>query len=180
MSNVSPYKKCPVYETENFILRLVSENDAEDLLECYSDLSAVKLMNSDRCNSDFYYTTINKMKKCIGFWLEEYSKKKYVRFAVVDKQLNKAIGSIEIFGGDYGVLRVDLQSYYEKECYIFELLELSNKYFYEVFETDNIIIKAIPKAKQRISALIDSGFSPDTKFRPNLDYYIKSINKVNQ
>lgn len=68
------------------------------LLECYSDLSAVKIMNSGRCASDFHYTTTDEMKNCIRFWLGEYAKKAYVRFSIIDKQIQKAVGSIEMFG----------------------------------------------------------------------------------
>ena len=34
------YKTCPIYETENLILRLVQQEDAKDLLDCYSDKDA--------------------------------------------------------------------------------------------------------------------------------------------
>ena len=32
-----PYKKCPVFETESFILRLVEKNDAKDLLDLFDN-----------------------------------------------------------------------------------------------------------------------------------------------
>ena len=50
MSN--PYKDCPMYETQNFIFRLVSEEDAEDLLACYSDPKAQGLFNIDNFPTD--------------------------------------------------------------------------------------------------------------------------------
>ena len=35
---VNPYEKCPVYENENYLLRLVETSDALDLLLVYSCL----------------------------------------------------------------------------------------------------------------------------------------------
>lgn len=176
MLKVNPYEKCPIYETESFILRLVEESDVDGLLECYSDLSAVKFMNSDRCTSDFHYTTIDEMKNCIQFWLKEYKNKGYVRFSVIDKQTQKAVGSIEIFGGSkFGVLRIDLKSNYEKQSYITEILKISNIYFYDAFSVNHVISKAIPEATKRISALIENGFLKleDNTILPYGDYYIR-------
>lgn len=166
MSNTNPYEKCPVYESESFILRLVEENDAKSLLKCYSDLSAVKFMNSDNCKFGFHFTTIDEVKNCILFWLNEYVEKRFVRFSVVDKQIQKAIGTIEMFGRKdadgkitgYGVLRIDLCSNYEKHSFIIELLKISNENFYDVFGVEQIITKAIPTATERISALTESGY----------------------
>ena len=54
----SLYEKCPVYETKQFIFRMVEENDAEDLLSCYSDKTSAKFFNSDNCTSDFIYKSL--------------------------------------------------------------------------------------------------------------------------
>ncbi len=183
MSNINPYEKCPIYESESFTLRLVEEKDAEDLLKCYSDILAVKLMNSDNCTSDFYYRTIKEMKDCILFWIKEYENKVYVRFSIVDKQIQKIIGTMEIFGrkakeeksSKLGVLRIDLCSNYEIQSYITELLKISNEHFYDVFDVKHIITKAIPTAKERISSLIENGFSEleNNTIIPYDNYFIR-------
>lgn len=65
---VSPYEKCPIYENENYLLRLVEASDAPDLLLVYSDEKAVPYFNSDNCNGDdFHYTTLERMQSAIGF-----------------------------------------------------------------------------------------------------------------
>ena len=56
----SIYKQYPQYETKSFKLRLISKEDAESLLECYSDKAAVAKMNDDFCLGSFYYTTIKQ------------------------------------------------------------------------------------------------------------------------
>ena len=53
----NPYEKCPVYENENYLLRMVRKEDKEDLLKVYSDEKAVPFFNSDNCGGDdFHYT----------------------------------------------------------------------------------------------------------------------------
>lgn len=47
MPNV--YEKCPVYENEEYLLRLIECDDWKDLLKVYSDTKAVPLFNSDNC-----------------------------------------------------------------------------------------------------------------------------------
>ncbi len=61
MSN--PYEKCPSFENEQYLLRLVEASDAPDLLSVYSDEKAVPLFNSDNCHGDdFHYTTLQRMQ----------------------------------------------------------------------------------------------------------------------
>lgn len=58
------YKKCPIMENENFLLRLVKSEDVEDLWNVYSDKRAVPFFNSDNCDGDdFYYETLARMEK---------------------------------------------------------------------------------------------------------------------
>lgn len=52
MMNV--YEKCPVFESEKYLLRMVEQGDAADLLSVYSDEKAVPIFNSDNCNGDYY------------------------------------------------------------------------------------------------------------------------------
>ncbi|WIV12458.1 GNAT family N-acetyltransferase [Proteiniborus sp. MB09-C3] len=163
----NPYQKCPVYETKQFIFRMVDEKDAEDLLECYSDPMSIRLFNSDNCTSKFNYKSLDEMKNCIKFWLDHYSKQYYIRFSIVDKLNCKAIGTIEFFAkqvttsefSKIGVLRLDLASKYEKEGFIMEIIDTISDDFYDDFEVEHIITKAIPEAKQRIAALKNQGFT---------------------
>ena len=162
----NPYERCPIYESKRFILRLVAENDTEDLLECYSDPISGEFFNSDNCTSDFIYKSLGEMSSCIKFWICEYKNQGYVRFSIVDKARSKAIGTIEIFAkkeafqdiGKVGVLRIDLASRYEKVQVISELLNTIEDNFYYDFEVKNIITKAVPEAKQRVAALKNSGY----------------------
>jgi [ribosomal protein S5]-alanine N-acetyltransferase len=176
----NPYQKCPVYETKGFIFRMVKEKDAEDLLQCYSDSQSNKLFNSDNCTSDFIYKSLEEMKNCIEFWLDQYSKKYFVRFSIIDKQNHKAIGTIEFFAkpvnfGEFskvGVLRLDLASKYEKEEFITEILDAIFNNFYEDFEVEHIITKAVPEAEQRIAALKHRGFIElENRTMVPYDYY---------
>ena len=163
---VNPYEECPTYETKQFIFRLVEETDSEDLLQCYSDPESARLFNSDNCTSDFIFKSFDEVKNCIKLWLQHYREKYYVRFSIMDKLNERAIGTIEFFAKPVafdeitkvGLLRLDLVSKYEKEESIIEMLETILHNFYDVFEVEHIITKAIPEAEERIAALKNKGF----------------------
>jgi hypothetical protein len=162
----SPYEQCPIFETDHFILRLIQLEDTEDLLKCYSDPKAQELFNADKCTSDFRYKTTDEMRDCIAAWIRAFEKEEFVRFAVVDKALGKAVGTIEMFGmvGVYksplGVLRLDICSEYERAEFLDELLTLCVREFFPLFGVDEMLHKAIPAAAERIQALMKLGFRP--------------------
>ena len=91
------YEQIPVMESEKFLLREIEDGDADDLLKVYSDKDAVPLFNSDNCVNGFYYTSIEEMQDTIAFWKREYKNRYYVRWAIIDKNANCAIGTIELF-----------------------------------------------------------------------------------
>lgn len=161
------YEQCPVIENERFKLRFVSADDCNDLLKVYSDKAAVKLFNSDNCNGDdFYYTTPERMKQAIDFWLFSYEHGYFVRFSIVDKKTSAVVGTIEIFkriADDYftdcGLLRLDLASAYEKRDIVDELLALVIEPIFGWFDCGMIAAKAIPEAAERICALERHGFA---------------------
>jgi len=180
----NPYEKCPVFETESFILRLVEKNDAKDLLKCYSDENAQPLFNADNCTSNFIYKTIEEMNQCIDFWIYAYKDKGFIRFSIIDKMTKRIIGIIEMFGSNcefgkitsWGILRIDIQSNYETEKYLSELIKLSVNNFYILFGIKNILSKAIPKAQNRIKILLDNGFIDyiDETEKPRKYYYYRN------
>lgn len=179
----NPYEKCPIYETNSFILRLVQESDAEDLLECYSDCISTKFFNSDNCTSNFIYHSLDEMNNCIQFWIQSYENQCFIRFSIIDKKINKAIGTIEFFAkedtfenfGKVGVLRIDFVSKYELDTLITEILNVTKDNFYKVFKVNHIITKAIPEAEQRVMALRGSGYKElkNNPIMPFNSYYIR-------
>lgn len=163
---IDVYEQIPVMESDSFLLRGISEEtDAEDLLKVYSDKAAVPLFNSDNCVSGFYYVSVKEMKDTIAFWKKEYQNRYYVRWAVICKNSNRAIGTIELFNrraNDYfdncGLLRLDLRSDYEKQDDIEDILAIIIPKTKEMFACERIATKAIPIAKERIKALEHMGF----------------------
>lgn len=160
------YEKCPGYEDERYQLKLVDNEDYMDLLKVYSDKKAVLLFNSDNCHGDdFYYTTEERMKDAINYWRFEYCRQGFVRWSIIDKHKNSAIGTIELFhrdSEDYftncGLLRLDLRSDYEKVQEIERILSLINPYVFDLFKCDKVATKAISQADERITALKKLGF----------------------
>lgn len=176
-----PYRSCPTLESEHFILRLVSETDAEDLLVCYSDPKAWEIFNTDRCTSDFRYGTLAEMMECIRLWLDAYRDKFYIRFSVLNKATQKPVGTVEMFGsliakGRGGVLRIDVCSAYETKEFISELLRLADDHFFALFNVERIISKAIPTAIERIEALRSAGFAPFA-WEPGRDHYFSKTTR---
>lgn len=172
MKNI--YEHCPTYETESFIFRLVKLEDAEDLLCCYSDKENVKKFNTDFCTSDFYYLTVEEMKNCIRFWLEEYQKQYYVRFSVVCKSNGKVIGTIEIFGGEAGVLRIDLSSEYNTEKSFIEIFKLTIERFVDDFEIGSVKIKT-SNIPEKINCIENLGFVLSNTYRTEFGYHEYNI-----
>ena len=176
----NPYNVCPTYESKHFLLRLVSLEDAEGLLECYQDPKAQVLFNSDNCDTDFCFKTAYEFKNYIAVWIRAYEKEEFVRFSIVDKALGKAVGTIEIFGmvgayhSPFGVLRLDICSKYEQVVFLHELIHIADCFFYE-FGCEKIVTKAIPDAVERINALTQNGYTayPANKEWEREDYYIK-------
>ncbi|KAA9000962.1 GNAT family N-acetyltransferase [Paenibacillus spiritus] len=183
----SPYVQSPVYETAHFRYRLVRPEDAAELLDCYSDPAAVPLFNSDNCHSDFHFRTEEEVSACIRCWLDAYSWQAYVRFSVIDKVLQKAVGTLEIFvrsdapqsedGAEIptAVLRLDLASAYEREDLLEEIAGLAVAGLYEDFPADRMITKIVPADAPRIRAFMKRGFAEVPAGSLPFDHYYVHI-----
>lgn len=155
------YEKCPLLENKNYVLRFVEHGDAPYLLNVYSDKKSVPFFNSDNCHGDdFYYDTLKRMEEAVIYWIQEYERKGFVRWSIIDKKRNEVIGTIEVFhriSSDFfnhcGLLRMDLRNDYETENFIENLLSILIAPVYDLFECKVIATKAIPLAKKRIKAL---------------------------
>lgn len=180
------YETCPTFESKHFKIRRIEETDAKDLMEVYSDLNALPFFNSDNCHgSNFYITNQVDMKNTIRYWLMEYFETQgFVRFSIVDKGIEKCIGTIEMFHrlaedafNHCGVLRLDLRSDYEKENPIKEILSLVTSPFFDWFSCDKIITKAANYAIERTKALKTCGYSLSNdalvgNYRTYYDYWM--------
>ncbi len=180
---IDVYKECPILKNDFTILTQTTMEDVEELLKCYSDKDAVKFFNSDNCHGDdFYYTTVERMKQAIDFWNFSYKNRYFVRWTVSLNDINEKIGTIEMFnrGSEdefncYGVLRIDLQSKYEKQKYIDDILEIANENFFELFNVNYIITKAITDASERILSLKNKDYVPlNKKIMGYDDYFIRT------
>ncbi len=163
---MNPYENCPFYEDENYLVRKLEALDASDLLSVYSDEKAVPLFNSDNCNGDdFHYMSLERMQQAVEFWLWSYTNKYFVRFSIIDKRIQKVIGTIELFhrdSKDYfnrcGLLRLDLKSDYEKEKPISDILSLIVPPAYDLFDCDMVATKIPTFAGERKAAAVQNGF----------------------
>lgn len=192
---MNPYEKCPVYENEAYLLRLVEPSDVPDLFLVYSDEKAVPFFNSDNCNGDnFHYTSLERMQSAIGFWRLAYDQNAFVRWSIIDKGNSQAIGTIELFNrksNDYfhncGLLRLDLRSDYENEESILLILSLIVPPAFELFGCSMIATKIPPYALSRKAAAESFGFqaSPEKLIggddkKEYGDYYVQLISHASQ
>jgi len=184
MTYVKNLTDSTIYESEHFLLRLVAESDAEDLLSCYADPEAQRFFNNDPNPESDYFRGCDKarMLECIGFWRKEFERKSFVRFSIVDKQTQKAVGTIEMYDKlarenrkkytGWSVLRIDIAAAYETTNFISELLTLFDATdFFELFNVNIILTKAIPEAVQRIQALQNAGYEPFDWGETNRQHY---------
>jgi hypothetical protein len=175
------YEECPTFKKKLITLRQTNINDAQELLKCYSDEKAVQFFNSDNCHGDdFHYETIERMKQAVDFWEFSYKNEYFVRWTVVLNDTNEKVGTIEMFHrvaddefNHYGILRIDLQSVYEIQSVLDEILEIADENFYKAFDVEAILTKAIPGATERISSLIKKGYQPlNRRFAIYDDYFV--------
>jgi RimJ/RimL family protein N-acetyltransferase len=185
MSNINPFDKCPVYETNNLIFTKVKEEDAIDLFECYSDPITKKRINNDNCSGEWDTPKIDAVIKGIQAWRQEFDDRSFIRWSINHKQANKIVGTIEIapvpnttrfWDGacQTGILRIDIISSLENEMVLSEILRMVSDNFYADFDIKNIIIKATKDDGERVLALENNSFGKleDNTF-PYSDYYIK-------
>ena len=165
------YEQCPVLQNDQFLLRLVEKEDCSDLLKVYSDSASVPLFNSDNCHGDtFYYQTMERMAQAIDFWIFSYHNRYFVRWSIIDRSVNQAIGTIELFQREgldgmsvTGLLRLDLRSDYEREDVICHLLGLIEESVFEMFGCTSVTTKAAPFATVRRAALHQKGYEESTE-----------------
>lgn len=182
-----PYITCPAFENDRYLLRLVEPADVPDLLGVYSDEKAVPLFNSDNCHGDdFHYTTLERMQRAVDFWMESYREKWFIRWVIVDRKDQKAVGTIELFNrqaqdyfNDCGLLRLDLQSGCENAADIHEILSLIVPPAYDLFQCKMIATKVIPAAVKRREAVERLGFTASAEALVGhdgtcyTDYYVR-------
>lgn len=168
---MNPYLECPTIETNNFIIRLIRASDYKSLFKCYNDKMAVEFMNDDNCDFGFYVDCEEKMQETINYWIDFYKKQYFIRFSIVDKSTENAVGTIEGFNDEIGVLRVDISSKYEKADYLSELFDFAKNYFYSFFGNKYLVTKAISKATERRKALTNCKWEYIDVFKTYNDYY---------
>jgi len=157
------YEKCPLLESERFILRTVYRTDCEDLVKVYGDKNALPFFNSDNCHGDnFYYATRERMEQALDFWEMSYENGWFARLSIVDKPAACVIGTVELCLRDsenLGILRIDVRSDYEREDALYEIASLITPQIPEYFGCDGVITKAPIYAVERIKALEKCGYS---------------------
>lgn len=160
------YSTCPVLESEKFTVRLLRDEDCDDLLKVYSDKNALPFFNSDNCNGDnFFYATKERMAEAISFWKTAYENRWFARLSIIDKSVSGVIGTVELClrvsedaFSNMGVLRVDVRSDYEREDALYDLFSLITPGLENILGCKGVLTKAPIYAVERIHAVQKAGF----------------------
>lgn len=160
------YETCPILESENFIIRLFLDEDCDDLLKVYSDKNALPFFNSDNCDGDnFYYSTKERMSDAIEFWHMAYENGWFVRMSIVDKNIERVIGTVELCVrisedefNNMGILRVDVRSDYEEEEVLYDIFGLVTPKLEEMLGCKGVLTKTLIYAVERMKAIQKVGF----------------------
>lgn len=158
-------------ENSQFLIRVVERQDDMDLWKVYRDKKAVPYFNSDNCHGDtFYYQTLERMQEAIEFWIDNYEHHHFVRFIILDKNTNVAIGTIELFkrsSNDYyhgkAILRLDLRSDFEKTHVIESIINLLLPNIFTICHSNDIVTKIPNFALARKAAFTALGFVTTTE-----------------
>ncbi len=169
---MNTYENCPVFDSDNFIIRLIENDDYDALLKVYSDKNALPFFNSDNCDGDnFYYDTIKKMKEVLAFWQTAFDNGWFTRLSIVDKITSEVIGTVELClhvsedaFNNTCILRVDVRSDYEREDALFEIFSLLTPKVEKLVGGKGVITKAPIYAIERINALKKAGYKKSDNF----------------
>lgn len=161
------------YETRSFLFEEVKLSDAPDLLRCYSDEKAHERMNWEYCTSDFFYHTLAEMEDCIRFWLRQMAINDFMRYSIIDRVSGRAVGTIEMFDAPLSVFRIDIMSEFETEETIDEILTLAEETMIYDFSLNQLAVKAVNDERRHV--LLAHGFERAKDFRPEIEYYIKTV-----
>ncbi len=166
------YEKCQVLESRRFLLRLVEDQDCDDLLKVYSDKNALPFFNSDNCDGDnFYYPTKERMAQALGFWKMSYENGWFARLFIVDRTIKCVIGTVELClrassdeFNNMGILRADVRSDYEKEDILYDIIMLVLPHIPEMLGCEGILTKVPIYAVERMKAAQKAGFTKSEHF----------------
>ncbi|WP_077612416.1 GNAT family N-acetyltransferase [Clostridium sp. Marseille-P2415] len=169
----SIYEDWRSYENQEFLLRPVRVEDAEELLKVYSDKEAQKRFNIDNFSQPCFFDTMEQMRNELEYYQKAYQKREFVRWSIVDKKTGRIIGTVENFRREaidkstgeprdafhnVALLRMDIRSDYEKEPVFLSLIHLILESAYDDFECTCIATKAPQIAEERRKALVEAGF----------------------
>ena len=149
-----------------YSLRDLKEDDWKELIVVYKDAMCVPFFNSDNCHGDiFYYSTEERMKKAIRFWMDSTSKGYFTRKTIIDNSNNRAIGTVEYFvrqnEQNYNgviLLRVDVHHYYEQKKALVKIFRIAMKEAFSAFGRVPLLTKGWDYAVERKEALAFLGF----------------------
>ena len=146
------------------------KEDCDDLLAVYSDKNACHFLLVIIA-TEIILLCNERADEALEFWNMSYENGWFARFAIVDKTISKAIGTIELClrvsedaFNNMGILRVDVRSDYEREDILYDIIALTMPHISELLGCNGVLTKAPIYAVERIKAIQKAGFVKSEHF----------------
>ncbi|MEC0232301.1 GNAT family N-acetyltransferase [Paenibacillus alba] len=154
----------PVLQTERFLLRQMSVEDAPAVFEIFSDADVTKDMGEDP------FKSIEQAEDLIHFMNNLFIENKAIRWGIINKEDNTLIGtcgynSWEIHRGSRGEIAYDLGKKYWRKGYMTEILKSLISFGFETMGLYRIEAFTNVDATPSINLLKKAGFNQDGVLR---------------
>lgn len=96
------FNEFPKLESDNFRLREVKDQDYKEIYEIYGDEEAVRYQQIEPMSS------VDQGKKAVVAFHKGYENKKFIRWGITDKKVDKVIGLITLHNFDEWNLKAEI------------------------------------------------------------------------
>ncbi|WP_240414887.1 GNAT family N-acetyltransferase [Paenibacillus periandrae] len=153
-------KTFPLLETDRFVLRQMTLEDAPTVFEIFSDGDVTKDMGEDP------FTSIQQAEGLITFMNNLFNQNKAFRWGIILKENNTLVGTCgfngwEIHRGSRGEIGYDLGKKYWRQGYMTEVLKSVIAFGFETMEFNRIEAFTNLDAEPSMLLLKKLGFNED-------------------
>ncbi|WP_139487911.1 GNAT family N-acetyltransferase [Brevibacillus dissolubilis] len=152
----------PTLETERFILREMTAEDAADLYSYYNDPELTKFLDW------FGPSSVEHAEELIAYWRQQFEEDTFMRFGIASKEDNKIIGTIPInpVRGPFRwrlpiVLGYELSREHWNKGIMTEALQAVIPYVFETLNNHRIIAEVVPDNHSSLRVLEKLGFEKE-------------------
>jgi ribosomal-protein-alanine N-acetyltransferase len=168
MNSLRILEKIPTIESNNILLRQLSEKDSTELFNYYSNPNVYRYLDWNGP------TSCEEAKEAINIWNNGFIGGKIIRFGIVEKITNKLVGTIFLnnFEGTHAELGYELSEQYWRKGIMTESINLILSLGFNILNLERIqsfvSIENIPSQK----LLLKNGFIKEGILRKYEQHHI--------